>query len=39
VNTGSAKASDVRAIIAAVHSKVKEKFGIELELEIKLAGE
>jgi UDP-N-acetylmuramate dehydrogenase len=39
VNTGSAKASDVRALIAAVHGKVKEKFGIELELEIKLAGD
>ena len=39
VNTGNAKASDVRTLIAAVHRKVKEKFGIELELEIKLAGE
>jgi len=39
VNKGSAKASDVRALIAAVHQKVKEKSGIELELEIKLAGQ
>jgi UDP-N-acetylenolpyruvoylglucosamine reductase len=39
VNTGSARASDVRALIASVHQKVREKFGIELELEIKLAGE
>ena len=39
INNGSAKASDVRALIAAVHTKVKEKFGIELDLEIKLIGQ
>jgi UDP-N-acetylmuramate dehydrogenase len=36
INKGSAKASDVKALISTIHQKVKEKFGIELELEIKL---
>ena len=39
INKGNAKASDVKSLIAAVHQKVKEKFGIELELEIKLVGQ
>lgn len=38
VNRGKASASDVRALISLVHEKVKEKFGIGLELEIKMAG-
>jgi len=39
INTGSASARDVRALIAIVHGKVKEKFGVQLELEIQLIGE
>lgn len=39
VNTGQAKASDVRALIAMIHARVKEKFGISLDLEIKIVGE
>ena len=39
INTGSACSRDVRALIAIVHGKVKEKYGIQLELEIELIGE
>lgn len=39
VNNGDAKASDVKSLITLIRSKVKEKFGIELELEIKIVGE
>jgi len=39
INTGSAKASDVRTLIKMVHNKVKETKGVSLELEIKMIGE
>ena len=39
VNHGQAKASDVKALIDLAQQQVKEKFGIELELEIELLGE
>ena len=39
INTGQAKASDVRSLISIIHSKVKEKYNISLELEIKIIGE
>jgi UDP-N-acetylmuramate dehydrogenase len=39
VNHGQATASDVKALIDLAQRSVKEKFGIELELEIELRGE
>jgi UDP-N-acetylmuramate dehydrogenase len=36
VNTGTATSNDVEHLIRLVHEKVKEKFGIALELEIKI---
>jgi UDP-N-acetylmuramate dehydrogenase len=39
VNHGQAKASDVKALIDLAQQRVKEKFSIELELEIELLGE
>lgn len=39
VNHGRAKANDVKALIDLARQQVKEKFGIELELEIELLGE
>jgi UDP-N-acetylmuramate dehydrogenase len=39
VNLGQAKASDVKALIDLAQQRVKEKLGIELELEIELLGE
>jgi UDP-N-acetylmuramate dehydrogenase len=39
VNHGRATASDVKALIDLAQQRVKEKFGIELELEIELLGE
>jgi UDP-N-acetylmuramate dehydrogenase len=39
VNHGRTKASDVRALIELVQKTVKEKFEVELELEIELIGE
>ena len=39
VNHGRAKARDVKALIDLARQQVKEKFGIELELEIELIGE
>ena len=38
VNLGSARASDVFALITLAHDSVLEKFGIDLELEIELLG-
>jgi UDP-N-acetylmuramate dehydrogenase len=38
VNADNASAKDVIELITAVKNKVKEKFGIELELEVKLVG-
>jgi len=39
VNHGQATASDVKALIDLAQRSVREKFGIELELEIELLGE
>jgi UDP-N-acetylmuramate dehydrogenase len=39
INTGNARASDVRSLVTMVHQKVKEQFNIDLELEIKIIGE
>ncbi len=39
VNTGNAKADDVKKLINLCKEKVKEKFGIELKEEIKYLGE
>ena len=39
VNNGNAKASDIEKLINKVKSKVLEKTGINLELEIKIIGE
>ncbi|CAG0935089.1 UDP-N-acetylmuramate dehydrogenase [Thermoflexales bacterium] len=39
VNHGQATASEVKALIDVTQQRVKEKFGIELELEIELLGE
>jgi UDP-N-acetylmuramate dehydrogenase len=38
INLGDARAHDVLALIDIARSAVREKFGIELELEIKLVG-
>lgn len=38
VNHGQATASDVKALLDVAQQQVKEKFGIELELEIELLG-
>ena len=39
VNHGRSKASDIRALIALVQQKVREKFGVSLELEVELVGD
>ncbi len=39
VNTGNATASDVRAVIDEVRSKVSKETGVGLELEVKIVGE
>jgi UDP-N-acetylmuramate dehydrogenase len=39
VNLGGASANDVYALISLAQSKVREKFGAELELEIELVGD
>ena len=39
INTGSAKAADVKALIDLMKQKVKEKFGIDLEEEIRYLGD
>ena len=39
VNTGSATAADVRAVIDAVRERVQVEFGIELRREVKLLGD
>ena len=38
VNTGAATAADVRAVIDGVRERVLERFGFELQLEVKLIG-
>ncbi len=39
VNHGEARAADVRALIELVQERVRQTFGVELELEIELLGE
>ena len=39
VNTGGASAADIEALIELAQSSVKEKFGIELEREVRIVGE
>jgi UDP-N-acetylmuramate dehydrogenase len=39
INHGTTKADDVRALIQLVQKTVKEKQGVDLELEIELVGE
>lgn len=38
VNTGTATAADVRAVIETVRTRVVEEYGVELELEVRLVG-
>ena len=38
VNTGDATAADVRELIARARGAVQQRFGIELETEVKLVG-
>ena len=39
VNAGGARAADIEALIDAAQSAVKQKFGIELEREVRIIGE
>ena len=39
VNAGGATAADVRGLIAHVQDTVREKFGVELEPEVRMIGE
>jgi UDP-N-acetylmuramate dehydrogenase len=39
INHGKTQASDIRALIELARKTVKDKFGVELELEIELIGE
>ncbi len=39
VNVGGASAADVAALIREAHNRVRERFGVELELEVELRGE
>ena len=39
VNTGNARAADIETLIATAHSAVKQKFGIDLEREVRIVGE
>lgn len=39
VNVGGASAADVAALIQAARNRVREQFGVELELEVELRGE
>jgi len=39
VNLGGARAADILALVALARSAVRERFGVELELEIELRGE
>ncbi len=39
INKGGAKAADVLALIDIIKGKVKEKFGIDLELEVRIIGQ
>ncbi|MCE9639028.1 MAG: UDP-N-acetylmuramate dehydrogenase [Betaproteobacteria bacterium] len=39
VNTGHARAADIETLIETAHSAVQEKFGIDLEREVRIIGE
>jgi len=39
VNLGGARAADVATLIERVRARVRERFGVQLELEVKLVGE
>jgi len=39
INAGRARASDVKALIELARGRVRERFGVELELEIAMVGE
>ena len=39
INHGATRAEDIRALIELVIKTVKEKHGVELELEVELVGE
>lgn len=39
VNTGGASARDIETLIELVQQRVKEKFGVELETEVRIVGE
>jgi UDP-N-acetylmuramate dehydrogenase len=39
VNRGGASAADVAALIKEAHDRVREQFGVDLELEVELRGE
>ena len=39
VNTGRARAADIEALIELAHGAVKQKFGIDLEREVRIVGE
>ena len=39
INTGAARAADVKALIDLARTRVRDRFGIELELEVGLVGE
>ncbi|MEN3351913.1 MAG: UDP-N-acetylmuramate dehydrogenase, partial [Betaproteobacteria bacterium] len=38
VNQGTARASDIEALIELAQASVKKKFGIELEREVRIVG-
>ncbi len=39
VNVGGASAADIAALIRMAHTRVREQFGVDLELEVELRGE
>jgi UDP-N-acetylmuramate dehydrogenase len=39
VNTGTARAADIEALIGMAQASVKHKFGVELEREVRIVGE
>ncbi len=39
VNVGGASAADIAALIRAAHTRVREQFGVDMELEVELRGE
>ena len=39
MNTGGARAADIEGLIELAETRVKEKFGIALEREVRIVGE